>query len=324
MSDGTERTLAETQTAGFGLANGRVIDELTLALDEDRPAIQVRHDRADYPDPMEKREVRKTVVETVTVLPTSDIDRRKVEIGTGHGRDRVIIETHDHAPRAYVRHERDDGGWTEVAAWELHSATGLTQVSGEVVADGGTDVDDTEHTECEVCGYEPDADRVPPHYVLSLSDEDSDDEYVQSYPFGGSLPMPFACSDECWLDAQNDPELVTDGGLYEKYDVRKDGEPVRDCFVLEPELDSAAREALIRYAEATDDDQLAEDLREWVIEICTRGSETGERYAYSEVTNTWYRVTEWDGLGDGKIQAKEKEPVDRDEVPQDVLEATDE
>ena len=71
---------------------------------------------------------------------------------------------------------------------------------------------DDEHTECAVCGYEPDPDRVPPHYVLSLSDEDSDGELVQSYPFGGSLSVPFACSDECWLDAQDETELIADGG----------------------------------------------------------------------------------------------------------------
>lgn len=60
-------------------------------------------------------------------------------------------------------------------------------------------------------------------------------------------------------------------GLYAKYEVTKDGEPVEDCFVLEPENDSAAREALIRYAEETDNEELAEDLREWVVELCTRG-----------------------------------------------------
>lgn len=60
-------------------------------------------------------------------------------------------------------------------------------------------------------------------------------------------------------------------GLYAKYEVRKDGEPVEDCFVLEPERESAAREALIRYAKATDDEELAEDLREWVEDLCTRG-----------------------------------------------------
>lgn len=66
---------------------------------------------------------------------------------------------------------------------------------------------------------------------------------------------------------------MTDGerGLYSKYEVTKDGESVEGCFVLEPEGDSAAREALIRYAEETDNEELAEDLREWVADICTRG-----------------------------------------------------
>jgi len=64
-------------------------------------------------------------------------------------------------------------------------------------------------------------------------------------------------------------------GLYEKYEVRKDGEPVEDCFVLEPADDSAAREALIRYAEETDEEELAEDLREWVTSLCTRGDADG-------------------------------------------------
>ncbi|ELZ20814.1 hypothetical protein C475_19483 [Halosimplex carlsbadense 2-9-1] len=60
-------------------------------------------------------------------------------------------------------------------------------------------------------------------------------------------------------------------GLYEKYEVYKEGEEVSNCFVLEPEDDSAAREALIRYAEATEDEELADDIREWVVDICTRG-----------------------------------------------------
>jgi len=54
----------------------------------------------------------------------------------------------------------------------------------------GESTDGTEYTECAVCGYEPDPDRVPPHYVLSLSADDIDDEFVQSYPFGGSLSVP--------------------------------------------------------------------------------------------------------------------------------------
>ncbi|RLM32651.1 hypothetical protein [Haloarcula sp. Atlit-120R] len=65
--------------------------------------------------------------------------------------------------------------------------------------------------------------------------------------------------------------MTEDSGLYDKYEVSKDGEAVPNCFVLEPESDSAAREALIRYAEATNDEELAEDLREWVTDLCTRG-----------------------------------------------------
>ena len=65
--------------------------------------------------------------------------------------------------------------------------------------------------------------------------------------------------------------MTEDSGLYDKYEVSKDGEPVSNAFVLEPESDSAAREALIRYAKATNDEELAEDLREWVTDLCTRG-----------------------------------------------------
>lgn len=66
-------------------------------------------------------------------------------------------------------------------------------------------------------------------------------------------------------------EAGSEAGLYEKYEVYKDGEAVPNCFVLEPENDSAAVEALIRYAETTDDEDLAEDIREWVTDLCTRG-----------------------------------------------------
>ena len=60
-------------------------------------------------------------------------------------------------------------------------------------------------------------------------------------------------------------------GLFEKYNVEKDGETVESCFVLEPRSDPAAREALIRYAEETDNEELAEDLRTWVFDLKTRG-----------------------------------------------------
>ncbi|WP_135823034.1 hypothetical protein [Halostella litorea] len=128
--------LAETQTAGLGLANGKVIQRLVLEQDASRPAITVRHERIDHPDPYDDRDPREGTIDAVTVEPTADVER-KLEIGTRHGNDRVLVETHDHAPRAYVRHERHDGGWSEQAAWELHPATGITQVGGEAVADGG-------------------------------------------------------------------------------------------------------------------------------------------------------------------------------------------
>lgn len=50
----------------------------------------------------------------------------------------------------------------------------------------------------------------------------------------------------------------------------------------------------------------------------------GARFGYSMMTDTWYRVTEYDDLGDGQIRAKSKEKVPREEVPQDVLDATTE
>lgn len=41
------------------------------------------------------------------------------------------------------------------------------------------------------------------------------------------------------------------------------------------------------------------------------------RYARSPLTGTWFRVTEWEDLGDGtgKMVAKSKEQVPEDEVP---------
>jgi len=77
------------------------------------------------------------------------------------------------------------------------------------------------------------------------------------------------CCDEC---AGSVRALLDDSdGLHEKYEVYENGEPVDDCFVLEPTTDSAARAALITYAEETDDETLAQDLRDWVVDICSRG-----------------------------------------------------
>jgi len=49
-----------------------------------------------------------------------------------------------------------------------------------------------------------------------------------------------------------------------------------------------------------------------------------ERYGYSKLTDTWYLLHDWEDLGDGKLRAKSKEEVPREEVPQEWLEATDE
>jgi hypothetical protein len=66
-------------------------------------------------------------------------------------------------------------------------------------------------------------------------------------------------------------------GLYAKYDVQKDGEPVKDCFVLVPEDDPAARRALETHIEVTESEALAQDLRDWIasieIERYTTGNE---------------------------------------------------
>jgi len=61
--------------------------------------------------------------------------------------------------------------------------------------------------------------------------------------------------------------VTQESGLYQKYEVYKDGEPVQDCFVLEPESDEAALAALKEYALETDDHFLAADLADWIVEI---------------------------------------------------------
>lgn len=53
----------------------------------------------------------------------------------------------------------------------------------------------------------------------------------------------------------------------------------------------------------------------------TEQVETGERYAQSPITGDYYRVTQWVDHGDGKIQARQKEEVDRSDVPKQWLEA---
>jgi len=47
-----------------------------------------------------------------------------------------------------------------------------------------------------------------------------------------------------------------------------------------------------------------------------------EVYSKSPLTGKWYRVTDWDEAGEnGKIVAKSKEEVDREEVPDHWIKA---
>lgn len=57
-------------------------------------------------------------------------------------------------------------------------------------------------------------------------------------------------------------------GLYSKYVVTKDGKPIDgDCFVLRPDRDEAAREALRAYATHTRNQILSQDIRRWLMMI---------------------------------------------------------
>lgn len=49
--------------------------------------------------------------------------------------------------------------------------------------------------------------------------------------------------------------------------------------------------------------------------------EADEIYAHSSTTGAYYRVTEWEDLGGGKIQARSKEQVEKEDVPDEWLEA---
>lgn len=73
-------------------------------------------------------------------------------------------------------------------------------------------------------------------------------------------------------------------GLHEKYQVSKSEDAVENCFVLEPQSDDAAREALLRYAEVTNNTELATDLREWVAELNTQPSEKALKFAQGPAT----------------------------------------
>jgi hypothetical protein len=60
--------------------------------------------------------------------------------------------------------------------------------------------------------------------------------------------------------------MSQDKGLHVKYNVTKvdTGELVGNCFVLRPDKDPAAVEALKAYAAATDNLQLKNDILNWI------------------------------------------------------------
>jgi len=48
------------------------------------------------------------------------------------------------------------------------------------------------------------------------------------------------------------------------------------------------------------------------------------RYGRSPITGTWYRLHDYEDLGDGKVVAKGKTEVSREDVPQHWIDATEE
>ncbi len=58
-------------------------------------------------------------------------------------------------------------------------------------------------------------------------------------------------------------------GIYTKYEVRKiiSGDIVEECFVLRPQKDLAARDALLKYAQTTKNSALAQDIMTWIKSI---------------------------------------------------------
>ncbi len=58
-------------------------------------------------------------------------------------------------------------------------------------------------------------------------------------------------------------------GLHSKYIVtHADGSPINcRCFVLMPETDHVAREAISTYADKTQNTKLAKDLTDWLLDI---------------------------------------------------------
>ncbi len=56
-------------------------------------------------------------------------------------------------------------------------------------------------------------------------------------------------------------------GLHKKYEVTRNGNHVDGCFVLRPETDTAALDALRRYVQVTTNRELADGLWTWIDRI---------------------------------------------------------
>lgn len=74
---------------------------------------------------------------------------------------------------------------------------------------------------------------------------------------------------------KSDKLINKDAGLTVKYEVRKkeDGSLVEGCFVLRPDKDPAAIEALRAYAAATPNKELSKDIDNWIAFIKNENNE---------------------------------------------------
>lgn len=81
---------------------------------------------------------------------------------------------------------------------------------------------------------------------------------------GGTVYDAVATGSETQQEAAPDTSDTGNEGLYQKYEVYRDGDPVPNCFVLEPDRDETAREAIRAYAEETTDKELSRDLMDWM------------------------------------------------------------
>jgi hypothetical protein len=69
------------------------------------------------------------------------------------------------------------------------------------------------------------------------------------------------------IDQESYSEDEEKEGLYNKYTVKQNGEPVEGCFVLRPETDNAAREAIAEFvtkAVEQGEMEVAHRVREWI------------------------------------------------------------